>query len=76
MTCTHPMPLYMCIDLLIELYLNVVNQVDDFDESIKENRSRAFLKIQDGCNYRCSFCIKMFAQNQSDNILPKLSFEI
>ena len=56
-----------------------LNEFDDFDESIKENRSRAFLKIQDGCNYRCSFCIIPFARGKSrsmnnDSLLDKISY--
>jgi threonylcarbamoyladenosine tRNA methylthiotransferase MtaB len=29
------------------------------------NRSRAYLKIQDGCNYFCSYCIVPFARGKS-----------
>ncbi len=31
--------------------------VDDYGPGIDSDRTRAFLKVQDGCNYRCSFCI-------------------
>jgi threonylcarbamoyladenosine tRNA methylthiotransferase MtaB len=31
--------------------------VDDYGPGIDSDRTRAFLKIQDGCNYHCSFCI-------------------
>jgi threonylcarbamoyladenosine tRNA methylthiotransferase MtaB len=31
--------------------------VDDYGPAIDTDRTRAFLKIQDGCNYHCSFCI-------------------
>ncbi len=56
-----------------------LDEFDDFDEGIKENRSRAFLKIQDGCNYRCSFCIIPFARGKSrsmnnDSLLDKISY--
>jgi threonylcarbamoyladenosine tRNA methylthiotransferase MtaB len=31
--------------------------MDDYGPGIDSDRTRAFLKVQDGCNYRCSFCI-------------------
>lgn len=34
-------------------------------------RTRAFLKVQDGCNYRCTFCIIPFARGRSRS-LPTL----
>lgn len=33
--------------------------------SVSEGHTRAFLKIQDGCNYVCSFCIIPFARGRS-----------
>ncbi len=30
---------------------------DEYGPGIDPDRTRAFLKVQDGCNYRCSFCI-------------------
>lgn len=35
----------------------VGRRVDEYGPAIETDRSRAFLKIQDGCNYHCSFCI-------------------
>lgn len=32
-------------------------RIDAYGPGIDPDRTRAFLKIQDGCNYRCSFCI-------------------
>ena len=32
-------------------------RMDDYGPGIDTDRTRAFLKIQDGCNYHCSFCI-------------------
>jgi threonylcarbamoyladenosine tRNA methylthiotransferase MtaB len=31
--------------------------IDEYGPGIDTDRTRAFLKIQDGCNYHCSFCI-------------------
>ncbi len=35
-------------------------------------RSRAFLKIQDGCQHRCSFCIVPYARGASRSREPKI----
>jgi threonylcarbamoyladenosine tRNA methylthiotransferase MtaB len=32
-------------------------ELADYGPGIDPDRTRAFLKVQDGCNYRCSFCI-------------------
>ena len=45
-----------------------IREFDDDFENIYENRSRAFLKVQDGCNYRCSFCIIPFARGRSRSL--------
>ena len=42
-----------------------IKTFDDNYQTLKEDRSRAFLKIQDGCNYRCTFCIIPFARGRS-----------
>ena len=39
--------------------------------SVSEGHTRAFLKIQDGCNYVCSFCIIPFARGRSKAISVK-----
>jgi len=36
--------------------------------SIFPERTRAFLKIQDGCNYRCTFCIIPYARGRSRSL--------
>jgi threonylcarbamoyladenosine tRNA methylthiotransferase MtaB len=36
--------------------------------SLVDSHTRAFLKIQDGCNYVCSFCIIPFARGRSRTI--------
>lgn len=35
------------------------------------NRSRAFIKIQDGCRYRCSFCIVTVARGEERSQSPE-----
>lgn len=38
------------------------------------NRTRAFLKIQDGCNSFCSYCIVPFARGNSRSMTPREVF--
>jgi len=38
-------------------------------------RSRAFLKVQDGCQHRCAFCIVPFARGASRSLDPKRVFD-
>lgn len=45
-----------------------VDQTNEFwgaSTTSAEDRTRAFLKIQDGCNYRCSYCIIPQARGRS-----------
>ncbi|MEO6327775.1 MAG: tRNA (N(6)-L-threonylcarbamoyladenosine(37)-C(2))-methylthiotransferase MtaB [Ginsengibacter sp.] len=52
-----------------------IEEVNAFDPSYSLNaRTRSFLKVQDGCNYNCSFCTIPMARGKSrcnsiDNIL-------
>ena len=49
-----------------------IERVNDFHDSYSLNdRTRAFLKVQDGCDYQCSFCTIPMARgkSRSDNIL-------
>lgn len=43
------------------------------------NRTRSFLKIQDGCDYKCSYCVIPFSRGPSrsekiDNVLRNINF--
>ena len=43
-----------------------INEVNLFKESYSLNhRTRAFLKVQDGCDYKCSFCTIPLARGKS-----------
>jgi threonylcarbamoyladenosine tRNA methylthiotransferase MtaB len=37
-----------------------------------DGRSRAFLKVQDGCQHRCAFCIVPFARGASRSLPPSV----
>lgn len=48
-----------------------INEVRDFDEAFSadtDSRTRAFLKIQDGCNYKCTFCTIPLARGISRSL--------
>jgi len=40
------------------------------EPSIDPTRARAFLKVQDGCNYRCAFCIVPQVRGRSTSVEP------
>ncbi len=49
-----------------------VNEAVEFHNAFSgEDRTRAFLKIQDGCNYKCSFCTIPLARGKSRS--PKIA---
>jgi len=45
------------------------NRENSFDYGVRA-RSRAFLKIQDGCNYSCTYCIIPKARGRSKSVSP------
>jgi len=54
------------------VYNSDVNETVDFHNAFSaDDRTRAFLKIQDGCSYKCSFCTIPMARGESRS--PKIS---
>ena len=49
-----------------------VREIDAAAPARARGRSRAFLKIQDGCQHRCAFCIVPFARGSSRSLDAKL----
>ncbi len=50
------------------IYVSPLDSLNDFGPAytpIPDDRTRAFLKIQDGCDYKCSFCTIPKARGQS-----------
>ncbi len=41
--------------------------------AIDPRRSRAYLKVQDGCDHRCSFCIVPQVRGRSSSLAPELA---
>ncbi len=55
----------------------IVNKFDYAYSGDSESRTRAIIKLQDGCNYKCSYCTIPLARGNSrsinfDNILPQI----
>ena len=54
------------------IHTSDVNEAEDFHNAFSsDDRTRAFLKVQDGCNYKCSFCTIPLARGASKS--PKIS---
>lgn len=55
-----------------------IEDVNDFHSSYSLNaRTRTFLKVQDGCDYNCSFCTIPMARGKSrSNTIDKVLFEV
>lgn len=53
------------------VFTSPVNEQTDFDYAYSsdiESRTRAYLKIQDGCSYNCSFCTIPLARGESRSL--------
>jgi threonylcarbamoyladenosine tRNA methylthiotransferase MtaB len=61
-------------DMLIVTNNNKYNIINILDNNIKyislsySNRSRPSIKVQDGCNHTCSFCIVPYARGKSRSV--------
>ena len=56
---------YSCV------FTSPIDEVTDFDYAYSsdiDSRTRSFLKIQDGCNYNCSFCTIPLARGASRSL--------
>lgn len=50
----------------VQVYSCDINDVDNFQSSYASGeRTRAFLKVQDGCNYSCTYCTIPLARGRS-----------
>ena len=51
-----------------KVHTSPIREVDDFHGAFsKDDRTRCFLKVQDGCNYFCSYCTIPMARGKSRN---------
>jgi len=62
---------YLDEDAEIQVKIDKSNEFWGASTTEADNHTRAFLKIQDGCNYICSFCIIPFARGRSRTISIK-----
>jgi threonylcarbamoyladenosine tRNA methylthiotransferase MtaB len=56
------------------VYVSSIENLDSFNPSYStdaDNRTRAFFKIQDGCDYKCSFCTIPLARGKSRSAGPE-----
>jgi len=55
-------------------FVSPTNQLNEFGAAYStdaDSRTRAFLKIQDGCDYKCTFCTIPLARGKSRSMNPK-----
>lgn len=53
---------------LSKVQISPIREVEGFHEAYsKDDRTRCFLKVQDGCNYFCSYCTIPMARGKSRN---------
>ncbi len=57
---------------------DIMNGADDFDVPMIsgfEERTRAFVQVQQGCDHRCTFCIIPFARGRNRSVQPSRIIE-
>ena len=57
------------------IYVSPIEELNDFAHAHSteaDGRTRAYLKIQDGCDYKCSFCTIPLARGKSRSLKPEL----
>ncbi len=58
------------------IHITPTDKLDDFitaSSSDADSRTRAFFKIQDGCDYKCTYCTIPLARGKSRSMLPDLT---
>ena len=51
-----------------QVQLSPIREIDEFHGAwSKDDRTRCFLKVQDGCNYFCTYCTIPLARGKSRN---------
>ena len=54
--------------VITKVQTSPIREIDDFHGAYsKDDRTRCFLKVQDGCNYFCSYCTIPLARGKSRN---------
>jgi len=53
-------------DKPVEVHTTKINKIKQFEPSVsRDDRTRYFLKVQDGCDYYCTYCTIPFARGRS-----------
>lgn len=52
-------------------YINTLLSITSCNDISYSSRSRPHVKVQDGCNYACSYCIVPLARGKSHSVEPK-----
>ena len=51
-----------------QIFISPIREIDDFHGAYSQgDRTRCFIKVQDGCNYFCSYCTIPLARGKSRN---------
>lgn len=64
---------YLKGELSQKVFHSNIFRKEDLEEGggVEESHTRAFLKIQDGCNSFCTFCVIPFARGKSRSLSPE-----
>lgn len=60
------------------VFTSPINEITNFEYAYSsdiDSRTRSFLKIQDGCDYNCSFCTIPLARGKSRSLAPERVIE-
>jgi threonylcarbamoyladenosine tRNA methylthiotransferase MtaB len=58
-----------------DIFAQISISIEPRDEGIEPGRTRPILKIQDGCNNRCSYCVIPFVRGRSRSLPPDVVVE-
>ncbi|MGX7593397.1 tRNA (N(6)-L-threonylcarbamoyladenosine(37)-C(2))-methylthiotransferase MtaB [Candidatus Karelsulcia muelleri] len=66
------LPYYLKLNNKNKIYVSNIKKYNSYNSSVSfdETRTRSFLKIQDGCDYKCSYCPipNLRGRSRSENI--------
>ncbi|MCB9206756.1 MAG: tRNA (N(6)-L-threonylcarbamoyladenosine(37)-C(2))-methylthiotransferase MtaB [Ignavibacteriales bacterium] len=58
------------------IYVNAAEHLNDFNSAFStdsDDRTRAYFKIQDGCDYKCTFCTIPLARGKSRSLAEEIA---